>query len=72
MVFDEVIFDEVIFDEVINPRFVAVCLKMGKNRPKGKRTKERNIFEKIIKMISTANILIVWQKDKMKLTKDYY
>ena len=24
------------------------------------------------KMISTANILIVWQKDKMKLTKDYY
>ena len=31
------VFDEVIFDEVINPRFVAVCLKMEKNRPKGKK-----------------------------------
>jgi hypothetical protein len=59
------VFEEVIFDEVINPRFVAVCLKMEKNRPKGKK----KIFEKIIKMISTANML---QKDKMKLTKDYY
>ena len=34
-------FDEVIFDQVLNPRYVAFCLKMEKNRPKGKKNERK-------------------------------
>jgi hypothetical protein len=66
------VFDEVIFDQVLNPRYVAFCLKMEKKSPEGKKNERKKDIQEDNKMISTANILIVWQKDKMKLTKDYY